>query len=45
QDELLALFDTEDTGSDFQLTPATEVDMCAASKLNKPSLEVVYDEV
>ncbi|MEO1701256.1 MAG: chlorophyllide a reductase iron protein subunit X [Pseudomonadota bacterium] len=45
QDELLALFDTEETGSDFQLTPATQDDMCAASKLNKPSLEVVYDEV
>ncbi|MEO1745457.1 MAG: chlorophyllide a reductase iron protein subunit X [Pseudomonadota bacterium] len=45
QDDLLALFDTEHTGSDFVLTPATEVDMCAASKLNKPSLEVIYDEV
>ncbi|MEM1376214.1 MAG: chlorophyllide a reductase iron protein subunit X [Pseudomonadota bacterium] len=45
QDGLLALFDTEDTGSDFQLTPATEDDMCAATNRSKPSLEVIYDEV
>ncbi|MEQ8400435.1 MAG: chlorophyllide a reductase iron protein subunit X [Roseitalea porphyridii] len=45
QDGLLALFDTEDTGGDFVLTPATQADMCAADKLDKPSLEVIYDEV
>lgn len=45
QDGLLALFDTEDTGGDFVLTPATIDDMCAAAKIEKPSLEVIYDEV
>jgi chlorophyllide a reductase subunit X len=45
QDGLLALFDTEETGADFVLTPATIDDMCAAGKIDKPSLEVVYDEV
>lgn len=45
QDGLLGLFDTEETGADFVLTPATIEDMCAAGKIDKPSLEVIYDEV
>ena len=45
QDDLLGLFDTEDSETGFTLVPATLDDMCAASTLNKPSLEVIYDEV
>ena len=45
QEGLLGLFTPEDTGADFNLVPATEEDMCDASVFNKPSLEVVYDEV
>ncbi|MCW2307766.1 chlorophyllide a reductase iron protein subunit X [Rhodobium gokarnense] len=45
QDDLLGLFDTEDSETGFALVPATQEDMCAASTLNKPSLEVIYDEV
>ena len=45
QDELIALFDTEKTGGGFTLEPATIDDMCAASTLEKESLEVVYDTV
>ncbi|MEL6373341.1 MAG: chlorophyllide a reductase iron protein subunit X [Pseudomonadota bacterium] len=44
-DGLLGLFDGKDTGADVVLQPATIEDMCAASTLNKPSLEVIYDEV
>jgi 3,8-divinyl chlorophyllide a/chlorophyllide a reductase subunit X len=45
QDALLGLFSSETTGRDFVLQPASIEDMCAASVLNKPSLEVVYDTV
>jgi len=45
QDGLLGLFDAEETGANFELVPATIEDMCEASTLNKPSLEVIYDEV
>ncbi|MEO1328383.1 MAG: chlorophyllide a reductase iron protein subunit X [Pseudomonadota bacterium] len=45
QDGLLGLFSPEDTGADFELQPASIEEMCAASALNKPSLEVVYDDV
>ena len=45
QDGLLGLFAPEETGADYQLTPATEADMCAAHTLARPSLEVVYDTV
>ena len=45
QDGLLGLFSPEETGGNFQLQPATIEDMCAAGALNKPSLEVVYDDV
>jgi chlorophyllide a reductase subunit X len=45
QDELLGLFKSEVTGRDFVLTPATIEDMCGASQIVKPSLEVIYDTV
>ena len=45
QDDLIALFDTEQTGGDFTLIPATVEDMCAAVTLDKRSLEVIYDKV
>ncbi|MFB2552383.1 chlorophyllide a reductase iron protein subunit X [Ensifer soli] len=45
QDGLLALFDASETGADYQLQPASAADMCAAGKLSRPSLEVVYDAV
>jgi chlorophyllide a reductase subunit X len=43
QDGLLALFSSDATGRDVVLEPATMEDMCGASIINKPSLEVVYD--
>ena len=45
QDGLLALFDTKDTGGDYQLVPATDMDMRGKHAAPKPSLEVVYDDV
>ena len=45
QDELLALFDTEDVGGSFKLIPATAQDMCAKGGVAAKSLEVIYDEV
>ena len=45
QDGLLGLFDASQTGADFQLVPATPEDMCPAGALNRPSLEVIYDNV
>ncbi|MEM9716973.1 MAG: chlorophyllide reductase iron protein subunit X, partial [Pseudomonadota bacterium] len=45
QDELLALFSAEETGADFQLTPATDADMRGKNAKPKASLEVIYDEV
>lgn len=45
QDDLIALFDTEDADAGFQLEPATLDDMCAAGALDRESLEVVYDNV
>ncbi|MEA3638487.1 MAG: chlorophyllide a reductase iron protein subunit X [Lamprobacter sp.] len=44
QDELLNLFSSDAVGRDVVLQPATIEDMCAAGSLDKPSLEVVYDE-
>ncbi|MBK5929043.1 chlorophyllide a reductase iron protein subunit X [Halochromatium salexigens] len=44
QDELLGLFASDAVGRDVVLEPATIEDMCHAADLNKPSLEVVYDE-
>ena len=45
QDELLGLFKGEAVGRDVVLQPATLEDMCGASALHKPSLEVIYDAV
>ncbi|MEL6623762.1 MAG: chlorophyllide a reductase iron protein subunit X [Pseudomonadota bacterium] len=45
QDGLLGLFAPEETGANFQLTPATIEDMCGKADVSKPSLEVVYDDV
>ncbi|NBN63129.1 chlorophyllide a reductase iron protein subunit X [Microvirga tunisiensis] len=45
QEGLLGLFDASQTGADYQLTPATPEDMCAAGATAKPSLEVIYDTV
>jgi chlorophyllide a reductase subunit X len=45
QDGLLALFDAKDTGGDYQLVPATDMDMRGKNATPKPSLEVVYDNV
>ncbi len=45
QDELLGLFKGETVGRDVVLEPATETDMCAAEKIVKPSLEVIYEGV
>ncbi len=45
QDGLLALFDAKDTGGDYQLVPATDMDMRGKNAVQKPSLEVVYDDV
>ena len=43
QDELLALFDGENT-EPFPMTPATAAELCGARSLERPSLEIVYDE-
>ena len=45
QDELLNLFDGEDTGAGVVLEPATDADMRGKHGTPKPSLEVVYDNV
>ena len=45
QDGLLNLFDSKDTGGDFVLVPATDIDMRGQNAKPKKSLEVVYDEV
>ena len=44
QDGLLNLFDSKDTGGDFILVPATDVDMRGKNAEPKRSLEVMYDE-
>ena len=44
QDGLLGLFDASETGGDYVLVPATDVDMRGKNADPKPSLEVVYDE-
>jgi chlorophyllide a reductase subunit X len=43
QDGLLGLFTADVTGRDVVLQPATMEDMCGATIIDKPSLEVVYD--
>ena len=45
QDELLGLFKGEAVGRNVVLQPGSMQDMCGASALNKPSLEVIYDAV
>ncbi len=42
-DNLLGLFKGDAVGRDVVLEPATMADMCAATVLNKPSLEVIYE--
>ena len=44
QDGLLALFDSKDTGGDYVLVPATDIDMRGANAEPTESLEVIYDE-
>ncbi len=44
QDGLLDLFDGDSVGRDVVLEPASLEDMCGSTALNKPSLEIVYDE-
>ena len=41
---LLGLFDSDDDGSGAKLIPATAADMCGKEYVQKPTLEVVYDE-
>ncbi|QTD57369.1 chlorophyllide a reductase iron protein subunit X [Parasphingorhabdus cellanae] len=45
QDGLLDLFSPEETGGNVQLVPATQSDMRGGTYEEKPSLEVIYDEV
>jgi chlorophyllide a reductase subunit X len=45
QDGLLGLFKSEDVGRDVVLQPATLEDMCGATVIERPSLEVVYESV
>jgi chlorophyllide a reductase subunit X len=44
QDGLLGLFKGESVGRDVVLEPASAEDMCGGSAVQKPSLEVFYDE-
>ena len=45
QDGLLDLFSPEETGGNVELVPATQADMRGGVFEEKPSLEVIYDEV
>jgi chlorophyllide a reductase subunit X len=45
QNGLLELFASEDRGGDYQLEPATLEDMCGGKVVEKPTLEVIYDNV
>ena len=45
QDGLLGLFSADQTGGNVQLIPATQADMRGGTYEQKPSLEVIYDEV
>jgi chlorophyllide a reductase subunit X len=45
QDGLLDLFSPEETGGNVELVPATQADMRGGVYEEKPSLEVIYDEV
>jgi chlorophyllide a reductase subunit X len=43
-DELLALFASDEEGRNVPMEPARIEDMCDLAALEKPSLEVVYDD-
>jgi len=43
-EELLALFKSEDVGRGVALDPATQEDMCGHAAVERPSLEVIYDD-
>jgi 3,8-divinyl chlorophyllide a/chlorophyllide a reductase subunit X len=45
QDGLLNLFSSDITGRDVVLNPASAEDMCGGTLTQKPSLEVIYDQV
>ncbi|GMN02970.1 chlorophyllide a reductase iron protein subunit X [Erythrobacter sp. MTPC3] len=45
QDGLLNLFSADQTGGNIELVPATQADMRGGTFEEKPSLEVVYDEI
>jgi chlorophyllide a reductase subunit X len=45
QDQLLGLFKGEAVGRHVTLEPASFEDMCGMAAINKPSLEVIYDQV
>jgi 3,8-divinyl chlorophyllide a/chlorophyllide a reductase subunit X len=45
QDQLLALFKSEDVGRGVVLEPATEEDLCGPSSNRRRSLEVIYESV
>ena len=44
QDDLLGLFDGSEVGRDVVLEPARREELCAAGTLDRPSLEVIYDD-
>ncbi|TVQ34589.1 MAG: chlorophyllide a reductase iron protein subunit X [Geminicoccaceae bacterium] len=44
QDGLLNLFAADAVGRDVRLEPATMEDMCGSAAVQKPTLEVVYDD-
>ena len=45
QEQLLDLFDGDTVGRDVVLQPASIEDMCAGRRIERPSLEVVYETV
>ena len=45
QDGLLGLFKGDTVGRNVVLEPATQEDMCGATVIDKPSLEVVYEAI
>ena len=44
QDDLLGLFDGSEVGRDVVLEPARREELCPAEALDRPSLEVIYDD-
>ncbi|MEJ2256305.1 MAG: chlorophyllide a reductase iron protein subunit X [Woeseiaceae bacterium] len=44
-DGLLGLFDSDEVGRGIQLDPATPEEMCGGNLVERPSLEVVYDNI